>query len=208
MTESCSSTHIAPPGLEIPIHPATGALSVGLPISYTDARIAGLDGEEVAPGTPGEIWMRGPQIMSGYWNKPEENAVTLHDGWLRSGDVGIMDERGWFYVIDRQKDMINASGFKVWPREVEDVLLEHPDVREAAVIGVPDPYRCETVRAFVSIKPGVSPPDAASLIAHCRERLAAYKVPRQVEVVSDLPKTPTGKIRRAALRTLPTSSNA
>ncbi|MDF2639519.1 MAG: long-chain-fatty-acid--CoA ligase [Novosphingobium lindaniclasticum] len=208
MTESCSSTHIAPPGLEIPVHPATGALSVGLPISYTDARIAGLDGEEVAPGTPGEIWMRGPQIMSGYWNKPEENAVTLHDGWLRSGDVGIMDERGWFYVIDRQKDMINASGFKVWPREVEDVLLEHPDVREAAVIGVPDAYRCETVRAFVSIKPGVLPPDAASLIAHCRERLAAYKVPRQVEVVSDLPKTPTGKIRRAALRTLPTSSNA
>ncbi|HKX79132.1 MAG TPA: AMP-binding protein, partial [Novosphingobium sp.] len=200
MTESCSPTHIAPPGLAIPVHPEIGALSVGLPISFTDSRIAGPDGEILPPGSAGEIWMRGPQIMTGYWNKPEETAEALRDGWLRSGDVGIMDQDGWFYVIDRQKDMINASGFKVWPREVEDVLLEHPAIREAAVIGVPDSYRGETVHAFVSLRREAAAVDQIVLVQHCRARLAAYKVPRKIRIVDELPKTPTGKIQRAALR--------
>ena len=200
MTESCSPTHIAPPGLAIPVHPESGALSVGLPISFTDSRIAGPDGEILPPGSAGEIWMRGPQIMTGYWNKPEETAEALRDGWLRSGDVGIMDQDGWFYVIDRQKDMINASGFKVWPREVEDVLLEHPAIREAAVIGVPDSYRGETVHAFVSLRREAAAVDQIVLVQHCRARLAAYKVPRKIRIVDELPKTPTGKIQRAALR--------
>ena len=200
MTESCSPTHIAPPGVPTPVHPETGALSVGLPISRTDARIVGPDGKALPAGSIGEIWMRGPQIMTGYWNKPVETADALHEGWLRSGDVGMMDEQGWFYVVDRQKDMINASGFKVWPREVEDVLLEHGGVREAAVIGVPDAYRGETVHAFVSLVQDSGEVEPASLIEHCKSRLAAYKVPKRIEVLEELPKTATGKIQRVVLR--------
>ena len=115
--------------------------------------------------------------MAGYWNKPEETAHALPGGALHTGDVGFMDADGWFYVVDRKKDMINASGYKVWPREVEDVLYEHPAVREAAVIGVPDEYRGETVKAFVSLRPGEAAPEP-ELIAFCKERMAAYKYPR------------------------------
>lgn len=200
MTESCSPTHIAPPGIAVPVHPETGALSVGLPISSTDCRIVGPNGEVLPPGAAGEICVRGPQIMTGYLNKPEETAETLRDGWLRTGDVGLMDEAGWFYVIDRKKDLINASGFKVWPREVEDVLLQHASVREVAVVGVPDSYRGETVHAFVSLMPNVPFVDELSLIEYCRERLAAYKVPKRIWTLDELPKTTTGKIQRAALR--------
>jgi long-chain acyl-CoA synthetase len=200
MTESCAPTHIAPFGIEVPVDPATGALAVGLPISSTEARVVGPDGETLPPGTPGEIWMRGPQVMLGYWNKPEETARTLHDGWLRSGDVGVMDETGWFYVVDRQKDMIVAAGFKVWPREVEDVLIAHEHVREAAVVGAPDAYRGETVWAYISLRPGVGAFQEAGLLAHCRAQLATYKVPRRIIVLDELPKTATGKIQRAVLR--------
>ncbi|MBV8593130.1 MAG: AMP-binding protein, partial [Caulobacteraceae bacterium] len=204
MTESCSPTHIAPLGLEPPVDPATGALAVGVPISSTEAMIAGPAGDPLPPGAQGEIWMRGPQVMRGYWRNPEETAKTLQDGWLKSGDIGCMDEAGWFYVVDRLKDMINASGFKVWPREVEDVLLEHPAVREAAVVGVPDDYRGENVCAYVSLTPGAQA-TPEELIRHCRGRLAAYKAPRIVRVIEDLPKTQTGKIQRAALRDQPGS---
>jgi long-chain acyl-CoA synthetase len=199
MTESCSPTHIAPLGCDPPVDPASGALSVGLPISSTAARIAGPNGAPLPAGELGEIWMRGPQIMRGYWGKPDETARTLEDGWLKSGDIGCMDEAGWFYVVDRQKDMINVSGFKVWPREVEDVLLEHDAVREAAVVGVPDAYRGETVKAYVSLRPGQETSEPA-LIAHCRARLAAYKAPRGIAIIDELPKTLTGKIQRAVLR--------
>ncbi|HKR90406.1 MAG TPA: AMP-binding protein [Phenylobacterium sp.] len=202
LTESCSPTHIAPPGLDIPIHAETGALAVGFPISSTECRIVGPDGKTLGPGLAGEIWIRGPQVMTGYWNKPMETKEALYDGWLRTGDVGVMNEAGWFFVVDRQKDMINASGFKVWPGEVEAVLLAHGDIREAAVVGAPDSYRGETVHAFVSLVPGADPGkvDEASLVRYCRERLAAYKVPRRFWFMEDLPKTPTGKIIRAALR--------
>ena len=150
---------------------------------------------------PGEIWMRGPQVMLGYWNKPDETAQTIvQDGWLRSGDVGVMDEAGWFYVVDRQKDMIVAAGFKVWPREVEDVLIAHEHVREAAVIGVPDAYRGETVWAYISLRPGAAAFQEAALLAYCRAVLASYKVPRRIIVLDELPKTLTGKIQRAVLR--------
>ncbi len=200
LTESAGQTHHTPGGVPVPVHAETGALAVGVPICSTVAKIAGDDGTELPPGQSGEIWIRGPQIMSGYWNKPEETERALHDGWLRTGDIGVMDEAGWFYVVDRQKDMIIASGFKVWPREVEDVLLAHPAVREAAVVGTPDAYRGESVIAFVSAVAGAAAIDEADLIAHCRDRLAVYKAPRRVIVLDELPKTPTGKIQRAVMR--------
>ena len=137
--------------------------------------------------------------MAGYWNKPEETAHAIPGGHLHTGDVGFMDADGWYYVVDRKKDMINAAGYKVWPREVEDVLYQHSAVREAAVIGIPDEYRGETVKAFVSLRPGEDVSEQ-ELIAFCKERMAAYKYPRYVELVDELPKTVTGKILRRELR--------
>ncbi len=202
MTETTSPTHAGPRPHRPPVDPATGALAIGVPIQDTEAMIVGDDGQPMPVGEVGEVWMRGPQIMAGYWNKPEQTAEALHDGWMRSGDVGFMDADGWFYLVDRKKDMISASGFKVWPREVEDVLIAHPAVREAAVVGEPDAYRGETVKAFVSFKPGQTA-SLEEITAHCRERLASYKVPRMIEVIEELPKTLTGKIQRVALRGKP-----
>lgn len=197
MTETTAPTHFAPPGMDVPVSTETGALSVGLPMPSTNAMICDPAGNPLPPGQHGEVCMRGPQIMAGYWNKPEETGQSLIDGWMHSGDIGFQDENGWFYVVDRSKDMINAAGFKVWPREVEDALYAHPAVREVAVIGVPDAYRGETVRAYVSLKSDV---EETVLVAHCRANLAAYKVPRSIVFLDDLPKTLTGKIQRAALR--------
>ena len=137
--------------------------------------------------------------MPGYWRRNAETANAIRDGWLYTGDVAVQDDAGWFYIVDRLKDQINASGFKVWPREVEDALVSHPDVVEAAVVGVPDEYRGETVKAFVVLTTGsaVSPEE---LIRFSRERLAAYKYPRLVEIVDELPHTASGKILRRALR--------
>jgi long-chain acyl-CoA synthetase len=141
----------------------------------------------------------GPQVVSGYWRKPEESSAAFEDGWLRTGDLGRSDADGWFYVVDRSKDMIVASGFKIWPREVEDVLHEHPAISEAAVVGVPDSYRGEAPKAFVVVRPGagVTPEE---LTRFCRERLAPYKVPRLIEVLDQLPKTLSGKVLRRVLR--------
>jgi long-chain acyl-CoA synthetase len=138
-------------------------------------------------------------IFREYWNKPEETEKAFHEGFFLTGDVAVMDEDGFFYIVDRKKDMINVSGYKVWPREVEDVLYQHPAVKEAAVVGVPDEYRGETVRAFVALKEGenVSEED---LIQHCKERMAAYKYPRQVQFLDEVPKTATGKFLRRELR--------
>jgi long-chain acyl-CoA synthetase len=143
-------------------------------------------------------------VVAGYWNKPEATANSIPDGVLHTGDVGYMDSNGWFYIIDRKKDQINASGYKVWPREVEDVLYEHEAVREAAVVGVPDSYRGETVKAFVSLRPGaaVTPEE---LIDFTKKRLATYKCPRVIEIMSDIPKTATGKLLRRELRAVPQS---
>ena len=199
LTETTSPSHAVPLGRRAPVDPTSGALSVGVPIFNTVVKVVGDDGEELPPGEVGEFVTSGPQVVPGYWGKPEETANALPGGHLRTGDVGFMDADGWFYVVDRSKDQINAAGYKVWPREVEDVLYEHPAVREAAVVGVPDPYRGETVKAFVSLRPGQQATEA-ELAAFCKERMAAYKYPRQVELVDELPKTVTGKILRRELR--------
>ncbi|MHA6617590.1 long-chain-fatty-acid--CoA ligase [Pseudonocardia sp. DLS-67] len=199
LTETTSPSHGVPAGADAPVDEASGALSVGVPIYNTVVRILGDEGEELPPGEIGEIVTSGPQVVSGYWNKPEETARAIPGGALHTGDVGYMDADGWFYIVDRKKDQINAGGYKVWPREVEDVLYEHEAVREAAVVGVPDEYRGETVKAYVSLRPGRTA-DEAELIAFCRERMAAYKYPRQVEFMDEIPKTVTGKLLRRELR--------
>ncbi|MEV6117252.1 AMP-binding protein [Streptomyces sp. NPDC052109] len=199
LTECTAPCAAVPPGLEAPVDPVSGTLSVGLPGADTVVRIVDEQGEEVPFGEQGEIAVRGPQVVPGYWRRPDATAESFPDGELRTGDIGFMDAQGWLYVVDRKKDMINASGFKVWPREVEDVLYTHPAVREAAVVGVPDGYRGETVRAYISLRPGAeAAPD--ELAVYCKERLAAYKYPRQVEILPDLPKTASGKILRRELR--------
>ncbi|WEO98371.1 AMP-binding protein [Streptomyces sp. FXJ1.172] len=199
LTECTAPCASVPPGLEAPVDPVSGTLSVGVPGADTLVRILDEQGAEVPFGEQGEIVVRGPQVIPGYWRRPDATAETFPDGELRTGDIGFMDEQGWLYVVDRKKDMINASGFKVWPREVEDVLYTHPAVREAAVVGVPDGYRGETVKAYISLRPGAEA-DPDELAVYCKERLAAYKYPRQVEILTDLPKTASGKILRRELR--------
>jgi long-chain acyl-CoA synthetase len=199
MTETSSAVVAVPLGGEAPLHEASGTLSVGLPLPWLDARVVDPSGEPVPPGEQGELELAGPQVVPGYWQNPEATERTMPGGRLRTGDGAIMDEHGWVYLVDRLKDQINTSGFKVWPREVEDVLYTHPAVHEVAVVGHPDDYRGEQVVAYVSLEPGASV-TTEELVAHTRERLAAYKVPRAVHVLEDLPKTQTGKIRRAALR--------
>ncbi|MCX4777366.1 AMP-binding protein [Streptomyces sp. NBC_01264] len=199
LTECTAPCASVPVHLEAPVDPASGTLSVGVPGADTLVRILDESGAEVPFGETGEIAVRGPQVVPGYWGLPADTAKAFPDGELRTGDVGFMDPEGWLYVVDRKKDMINASGFKVWPREVEDVLYTHPAVREAAVVGIPDPYRGESVKAYVSLRPGAET-DPAELSAYCAERLAAYKYPRRVEILPVLPKTTSGKILRRELR--------
>jgi long-chain acyl-CoA synthetase len=200
LTETTSPSHGVPLGASAPVDPASGALSVGVPVYNTVVRIVGDDGQDLPAGEIGELVTAGPQVVAGYWNKPEESAKALPGGALHTGDVGYMDEAGWFYIVDRKKDQINAGGYKVWPREVEDVLYEHEAVREAAVVGVPDAYRGETVKAFVSLRPGRTVGED-DLIAFCKERMAAYKYPRSIEFLDEIPKTVTGKLLRRELRT-------
>lgn len=201
LTETTSPSHAVPFGAQAPVDAASGALSVGLPIPGAVVRIVDEHGQPLPPGAMGELATWGPMVVPGYWQKPEESAKAIRGGWLHTGDIGWMNDDGWFFIVDRKKDMIIASGYKVWPREVEDMLYQHPAVREAAVIGVPDSYRGETVKAYVSLKPGhegrVSPDE---LIAFCKERMAAYKYPRAVEIMAELPKTATGKLLRRQLR--------
>ncbi|MBN2032513.1 MAG: AMP-binding protein [Deltaproteobacteria bacterium] len=203
MTETNSPSHITPWGKRAPVDKESGALSVGVPVPNCVMKIMDLEEGtvELAPGEVGEIVDSGPILVPGYWQKPEETRHAIREGWLYTGDVGKMDQDGWFYLVDRKKDMIVASGYKVWPRDVEDVLYQHPAVKEAAVVGVPDPYRGETVKAFLALKDGmedrVSPEE---IIAFCRKRMAAYKYPRRVEIVTEIPKTLTGKFLRRSLR--------
>ncbi|MGX1881922.1 class I adenylate-forming enzyme family protein [Streptomyces sp. NPDC055287] len=199
LTECTAPCASVPPEKEAPVDPASGTLSVGVPGPDTVVRIVDEKGADVPFGEQGEIAVSGPQVVPGYWRRPEATAEAFPGGELRTGDIGFMDEDGWLYVVDRKKDMINASGFKVWPREVEDVLYTHPAVREAAVVGIPDAYRGESVKAYVSLRPGaeVAPADIS---AYCEERLAAYKYPREVEILPELPKTTSGKILRRELR--------
>ncbi|MFF9344777.1 MULTISPECIES: class I adenylate-forming enzyme family protein [unclassified Streptomyces] len=199
MTETTSAVIAVPPGERAPVHAPSGTLSIGKPLPHLTARVVGPDGGPVPNGEQGELELSGPQVVPGYWGKPEVTRRTMPEGRLRTGDVAVIDEEGWVYLVDRLKDQINVSGYKVWPREVEDALYEHPSVLEAAVVGQPDAYRGETVVAYVSLKAGLNA-TAEELIAFTRERLAVYKCPRAIRFLSDLPKTQSGKIRRAELR--------
>ncbi|MFF8649622.1 class I adenylate-forming enzyme family protein [Streptomyces griseoluteus] len=201
MTETTSAVIAVPPGARAPVHRPSGTLSVGKPLPHLTARVVDPHGDPVPTGEQGELELSGPQVVPGYWGKPEATRHTMPQGRLRTGDVAVIDEEGWVYLVDRLKDQINVSGYKVWPREVEDALYEHPSVLEAAVIGQPDAYRGETVVAYVSLKAGRNA-TAEELIAFSRDRLAAYKCPRTVHFIADLPKTQSGKIRRAELRGL------
>lgn len=207
MTETASAVIGVPLGSEAPVDAATDTLAIGVPLPGLDARVVDIaTGEIVADGRAGELELRGPQVTPGYLGRPEADHSAFDDGWLRTGDVAVIDDAGWIYLVDRIKDQINVSGYKVWPREVEDALYEHPDVLEAAVVGRPDDYRGETVVAYVSLRSGrTAAPD--DLIAFTRERLAAYKAPRIVHIIGDLPKTHTGKIQRRLLRDAPPATD-
>jgi long-chain acyl-CoA synthetase len=172
---------------------------IGLPISSTEVTIRDDDGKQVAMGEPGELCIRGPQVMKGYWNRPDETAkVIMDDGFLRTGDVAIMDSNGYFKIVDRKKDMILVSGFNVYPNEIEDVLAMHPGVLESAAVGVPDDKTGEAIKIFVVKKdPNLT---EASIVEHCRAHLTGYKVPRQISFRTELPKTNVGKILRRQLR--------
>ncbi|TMU85763.1 long-chain-fatty-acid--CoA ligase [Bacillus sp. BHET2] len=173
--------------------------SIGVPWPGTDSAVFSMEtGEPLPPNEIGEIVVKGPQVMKGYWNRPEETEQTLKDGWLLTGDLGYMDEKGYFYIVDRKKDMIIAGGFNIYPREIEEVLYEHPAIQEVVAAGVPDPYRGETVKAYVVLKEGESLTEE-ELNEYSRKFLAAYKVPRIYEFRKELPKTAVGKILRRAL---------
>ena len=203
MTETNSPSHIVPWKTRAPVDPESGALSVGVPVQNCVMKIVDLEKgtRELPPGEIGEIVDSGPILIPGYWQKPEETQNAIRNGWLHTGDVGKMDEDGWFYLVDRKKDMIVASGYKVWPRDVEDVIYQHPAVKETAVVGEPDPYRGETVKAFIALKPGMDGGvTSEDIISFCKARMAAYKYPRKVAFVDEIPKTLTGKFLRRSLR--------
>ncbi len=194
------------------VNPFTGHRkpgSVGPPVGGTEAAVVDSEtGSRILPvGAQGELVVRGPQVMAGYFGRPQETGAALRDGWLYTGDIARMDEDGYTYIVDRKKDVIIASGFKVYPREVEEVLLAHPAIAEAAVIGVPDAYRGETVAAHIVLRAGATL-SRDELDAHCRRSLASYKVPHEVVYAAGLPKTAVGKTLRRALRESHVSSEA
>ena len=177
--------------------------SIGLPIADTEIRIVDLEEgtKDMPQGQPGEVIIRGPQVTSGYYKMPDETAKTVKDGWLFTGDIGTMDNDGYFYIVDRKKDMIIAGGYNIYPRDIDEVLFEHPKILEACAIGVPDSYRGETVKAFVVLKPGETM-TAEEVMEYCKEKLAKYKVPTMVEFIDTLPKSGVGKILRKELRAM------
>jgi long-chain acyl-CoA synthetase len=175
--------------------------SIGIPVPDNDVRLVDLkDGtQDVPQGDPGEIIMKAPFIMKGYWNNPEETAGQLREGWLYTGDIAVRDEDDYFFIVDRKKDMIIAGGFNIYPREIDEVLFQHPKIQEAVSVGIPDKYRGETVKVYLVLKPGEKATQE-EIIAFCREKLAAYKVPKIVEFRDSLPKSAVGKVLRKVLR--------
>jgi long-chain acyl-CoA synthetase len=194
LTETSPVTHCNPwNGQRIPG-------SVGLPLPDTEVRIVDLEtGADLGPNQEGEVLIRGPQVMKGYWGRPAETEAVLKDGWLYTGDIGKVDENGYLYIVDRKKDLVISSGFNVYPREIDELVYQHPAVLEACAIGVPDEYRGEAIKVFVVKRPGMEVTEQ-DLINHCRERLAAYKRPREVQFVDSLPKSIIGKVLRKELR--------
>lgn len=196
LTEASPITHCNPLGRQ-----GQKANSIGMPLPGTDARIVDMEGGSLTlpPGKMGELIVRGPQIMSGYWRRPDETASALRNGWLYTGDLATMDEDGYFYIVDRKKDMVIVGGYNVYPREVDEVLLEHPKVEEAVSVGITDHIRGEVLKAYVVPRSGEEL-TKAEIIAWCRQKLASYKVPRLVEFRQELPRTIVGKVLRRALR--------
>ncbi|MCS7011234.1 MAG: AMP-binding protein, partial [Anaerolineales bacterium] len=174
--------------------------SIGLPLPDVEAKIVSLeDGKTEMPiGEAGELIIRSPQVMQGYHNRPEETAIALRNGWLYTGDIARMDADGYFYIVDRKKDLIKPGGMEVWPREVEEAIAAHPKVLEVAVAGIPDDYRGETVKAWIVLRPGETL-TAEEVQAWCRERLAPFKVPTHIEFREQLPKSTVGKILKREL---------
>jgi long-chain acyl-CoA synthetase len=195
MTESSPVTHANP------LYGVRKPGSIGIPLPSTDAKVVDLEEgtREVAVGEDGELLLRGPQVMKGYWQRDDETAITIRDGWLFTGDIAKVDEDGYFYIVGRKKDMIIAGGYNIYPREIDEILYEHPKILEAAAVGIPDPRRGETVKAFVVLRPGESATED-DIIEYCKARLAPYKVPRSVEFRDDLPKSTIGKVLRRILR--------
>jgi long-chain acyl-CoA synthetase len=199
LTETSPVTHVNP--LDDPSKNRPG--SIGIPVSDTEAKIVDLEtGEhDLPPNEPGELVIRGPQVMMGYWNKPEENRLALRGGWFYTGDIASMEPDGYFRIVDRKKDMIDVSGYKVWPREVEERLFEHPAVQEAAVVGIPDARSGEAVKAFVVLKKESEGKVTGEEISNfCKQKIASYKAPKIVEFRKELPKTPVGKVLRRELK--------
>lgn len=194
LSEASPITHCNP--FDRPTRPG----SIGLPIPDTDYVIMDLEtgDREIPVGEIGEICIRGPQVMKGYWKKHLETAETLRNGWLHTGDIGRMDDEGFCYVIDRKKDIIIAGGYNIYPRDIEEVLYEHPKVKEVVVAGVPDLYRGETVKAYIVLKPNTEA-NEKEFITFCKTRMAAFKVPRYVEFRAELPRTIVGKVLRRKL---------
>lgn len=204
LTESSPITHVNPYGA------TTKPGTIGLPICNTDVKLVDVDDstkEIIEPGTPGELCIKGPQVMKGYINKPDETALTLREGWLLTGDIATFDEEGYFTIVDRKKDMIISGGFNIYPRDIDEVLFSHPKVLEACAIGCPDAYSGERVKAYVVLKPGEEATNE-EIIAYCKENLAKYKVPKYVEFVNDLPKSAIGKILRKELRRMELAKTA
>jgi long-chain acyl-CoA synthetase len=194
LTESMMATVLTP------LHGPSRPGAVGLPLPDVEVRIADAEtGEGSVPaGQVGEILMRAPQLMQGYWQRPSETKNVIRDGWLYTGDLGYLDEDGYLFIEDRKKDVIKPSGFQVWPREVEEVIASHPAVNEVGVGGVHDDYQGEAVKAWVVLRPGQQT-TVEEIRAFCRKKLAAYKVPKQIELTDSLPKTLVGKVLRRAL---------
>jgi long-chain acyl-CoA synthetase len=188
-------------GISNPILGLSKVGSIGIPIPDNDVRLVDLQEgiHDVPKGEPGEIIMKGPLIMQGYWNNPQETAGQLKDGWLYTGDIAVQDEDDYFFIVDRKKDMIIAGGFNIYPREIDEVLFQHPKVQEGVSVGIGDKYRGETVKVYIVLKPGETA-TAEEIIAFCREKLAAYKVPKLVEFRTSLPKSVIGKVLRKVLR--------
>ncbi|GAB4389944.1 MAG: long-chain fatty acid--CoA ligase [Thermodesulfovibrionales bacterium] len=194
LTETSPLTHANPID-----RPKAG--SIGIPLRGTDAKVIDCQsGEDVPVGCEGELVIRGPQVMKGYWHKPEATEKAMAGGWFHTGDIARMDEEGYFFIVDRLKDMINCGGYKVWPREVEEVLYAHPKVRLAAVIGVADDYYGEIVRAYIVPKEDAGDLTGEEIVAYCKGKMAIYKVPRQVEFRDSLPISPQGKVLRRLMR--------
>jgi len=201
LTEGWAMSETSCTGIGNPVMGVKKVGSIGIPLLDTDVRLVDLeDGKtEVPQGQPGEILIKGPQIMKEYWNNPAETENQLKDGWLSTGDIAVMDDEGYFFIVDRKKDMIISGGFNVYPREIDEVLHEHPQVALAVSVGIPDAYRGETVKAFIVLKEGQQA-TAEEIIAFCKERMAPYKVPRMVEFRDSLPQSAVGKILRKTLR--------